>query len=532
MRRALVLAFWLTAACSQHETAAEGPDAGMPEVDAADANADADVDAPADPTCADVTDAAPLDVGVAGTADDYVLTINARSAMSTNWGTAGNEALIFEVSGETRGLIGHLILHQGHLAFDYSMHLGALAAGETVRVKISTLSAPNATRLASVCSPSVVATSTLGAAAEGVIHAPIYRWPIQKRFNDVPLVLGWSKSRKSYQGVMTNEDGGTAEQCGGGASGMQAEIARWGRSTDIEGHYGYGGASPTWERCDGRVPVTTTAVRMEGEHPILYYGDGHNRLFESRGGYGQTCGTGGPEQANGDLAGWNTSNPGNSLAQDDGRVIILRPVPFDLDAIGYASFGGRREALADHYAPWLYRIASLELTRENKIDDNKTFSMARYLYVDVRVSDVGGSGDTYCGGPLGVTGGFKLRAVNTNGTEYSSGQITSDYASNGNHDWKRIAIALPAGVDAADIASFTFDAYDNDGIYLTALGDAFIPVINNTQNSAKIDYVRQGTKALAYYVDDGANGCTNGTTTAGPGGTAYNCIGGQVTIPK
>ena len=72
---------------------------------------------------------------------------------------------------------------------------------------------------------------------------------------------------------------------------------------DIEGVYGYG-VTPQWERCTGAVAVAAGAPRLEAAHPILYYGDGHNRLFESRGGYGATCGTGGPEQADGDLVGW------------------------------------------------------------------------------------------------------------------------------------------------------------------------------------------------------------------------------------
>ncbi len=523
MKRCWVLALWLVAACPQNSHSV-GPDAVVPPGDA-----NADVDAPAS-DCSDVTDSAPVAIGTAGDADDYAITITASSASQTSWGTVGNEALVLEVSSASRGLIGHLILHQGHAAFDYSMHLGALPAGDAVSVKVSSLSAANATRSASVCAPKLVAVSTLGAAAEGIVHAPIYRWPVQKRFDDVPLVLGWSKARKSYQGVMTNENGGTAEQCGGGASGMQAEIGRWSRSTDIEGHYGYGGAAPSWERCTGRIAITETPIRMEGDHPILYYGDGHNRLFESRAGYGQACGTNAPEKPNGDLVGWNVSSPGDSLAQDEGRVIILRPMPVDMDALGYASFGGRREAIADRYAPWLYRIASLELDRENKIDNSKTFAMSRYLYVDVRVSDVGGTGDSYCS-PT-VSGGFKLRALEADGTAFSSGQITAGYAGGGGHDWKRVAIPLPAGVTAADIVKFTFDAYDNDGIYLTAIGDAFIPVTNNTSNGAKIDYVRQGTKALTDYVDDGSSGCTNGTNSAGPGGTAYNCVGGQVTIAK
>jgi hypothetical protein len=507
-------------ACSHAGPPGETPDAAIGGDDGADAPTSAD--------CHDVDDAAAVVVAQAGDAGDYVLTFNGRSASATSWGEAGNEALVLEVAG-AHGLVGHVILHQGKAAFDYAMHLGALDAQEAVTVKVSTLSATSAVRHATVCAATAAPIATLDALAPGVAHAPIYRWPVQKRFNDVPVLVGWSKAHAAYQTVMTNEDGGTAEQCGGGASGMQAEIARWGRSTDIESHYSYGGTAPSWERCTGRVDTTQTALRTEGTHPILYYGDGHNRVFESRGGYGQTCGTGSPEQPDGDLAGWNTQNPSNALADDAGNVIILRPVPVDMDALGYAQFGGRREGLADTYAPWVYRLASLELARENKIDDSKTFAMARYLYVDVRVADVGGSGDSYCS--LTVSGGFRLRAVTAGGATISSPQITSAYASNGNHDWKRVAIALPAGVGAADIDHFVFDAYDNDGIYVTAIGDAFVPAAVGA-NSAKLDYVRQGEKPLAYYVDDGSSGCTNGTNSSGPGGTPYPCVGGQVDIAK
>ena len=484
---------------------------------------DADGDAATAATCVDLDDSAATLVATADGAADYVLTFAGRSASATNWGEAGNEALVLEVAG-ARGLIGHVILHQGAESFMYAMHLGALAAGEPISLRVSTLSAQAATRKATACNATIAATTS-----EGVVNAPIYRWPVEKRFNDVPLVVGWSAARHGYQGIMTNEDGGTAEQCGGGASGMQAEIARWGRSTDIEGHYSYGGTAPTWERCTGSVPVTTTAIRTEGAHPILYYGDGHNRLFEDRSGYGQTCGSGTPEKPDGDLPGWNVSNASSALADDAGKVIILRPVPFDMDALGYAQFGGRREGVADHYAPWLYRITSLELAREGKIDNAKTFGMERYLYVDVRVADVGGSGDSYCS--LTVSGGFRLRAITTGGDTISSPQITADYASNGNHDWKRVAIALPAGTTAADIDHFVFDAYDNDGIYLTAIGDAFIPKAAGASD-ATLDYVRQGTTPLALYVDDGSSGCTAGVNHGGPGGAAYTCAGGQVDVAK
>lgn len=473
-------------------------------------------------TCVDLDDGSATTIATASDAADYVLAFTGHSASSTSWGEAGNEAVVLEVAGG-HGLIGHVILHQGATPFGYTMHLGALAAGEAITLRVSTLSAKTATRAASACGATIAATTN-----EGVLNAPIYRWPVEKVFNDVPLVVGWSAARHAYQGVMTNEDGGTAEQCGGGASGMQAEIARWGRSTDIEGHYSYGG-TPSWERCTGTVPVTMTAIRTEGAHPILYYGDGHNRLFENRSGYGQTCGTGTPEKPDGDLAGWNVANASSALANDAGKVIILRPVPFDMDALGYAQFGGRREGIADTYAPWLYRITSLELAREGKIDNAKTFGMERYLYADVRVADVGGSGDSFCS--LTVSGGFRLRAITTAGDTISSPQITGDYASNGNHDWKRVAIALPAGITAAAIDHFAFDAYDNDGIYLTAIGDAFIPRAAS-DNGATLDYVRKGTTPLALYIDDGSNGCSAGVNHDGPGGTAYTCVGGQVDVAK
>jgi hypothetical protein len=478
--------------------------------------------------CVDLDDSESVVVASADGADDYAFSLPAQTASATRWSEAGNEALVLEVSTLRRGVIGHLVLHQGRTKFDYTMHAGALEAGEAVLVKVSTLSADNAGRQACVGPGRLAAASTLGAFAEGLVHAPIYRWPVQKRFNDIPIVLGWSKARRDFQTVFSNEDGGTVRQCGDGATGIQAEIARWGRAADIEGSFTYGEA-PRWQRCTGRLAYSDNQPLLEGDHPQLYYGDGHNRLFEHRGGYGTTCGSGGPEKANGDLAGWNVDNPGTTFAEDVGRVIIFRPLPVELDAIGYDQFVGRREALIDRYAPWLYRLTADELAREGKIDDSKAFGMARYLYVDVRVADVGGWGDSYCS-PT-VSSGFRLRAITATGAEIDGPQITADYASDGAHDWKRVAIALPADTAAADIVSFQFDAYDDDGIYLTAIGDAFIPQPDGT-NGAVLDYVRQGTKALMFYLDDDSSSCSNGVNTSGPDGAAYTCAGGLVDFVK
>ena len=526
MRTCLRTCTCLLLALSACSTAAT-PDGDDLAPDAAPADPDPDLDPEsAAAGCVDVDDAAALVVGTAAAADDHALVLPATAASATRWGTPGNEALVLDVSTPQR-FIGHLILHQGNVRHDYGMHLGALAAGEQVRVRVSTLSAAGAIRKACV-GPGTLTPAAALPTGEGLVHAPIYRWPIQKRFDDVPLALGWSAARKAYQTVFTNENGGTVVQCGGGASGVQAEIARWGRAADIEGSFSYGGTSPRWGRCTGSVAFTDVQPRLEGAHPILYYGDGHNRLFEHRGGYGQTCGSGGAEKADGNLDGWNTNSPGTSLADDAGRVIVLRPLPVALDALGYAQFGGRREALIDRTAPWLYRLTAHELARQNSVDDSKVLGMARYLYVDVRVDDVGGSGDSYCS--LNVGGGFKLRAL-AGATVIDGPQITADYASAGAHDYKRVAIPLPAGITAADITGFRFDAYDDDGIYLTALGDAFIPKLDGT-NGATLDYVRKGEKPLTYYVDDDRSSCVNNANTDGPGGTAYTCTGSFVDVPK
>lgn len=470
--------------------------------------------------CTTVTDASSVVIANAASADDFALYVEAASASATHWGQAGNEAVVLEVSrGATK--IGELVLHQGKVRFTYGMHVGALAVGDPISVRVSPRSATMAQK--SVCVGKVTLTSAtdLGAAGEGLKNAPIFVWPAKKIFDDLPVMTGWSKGGKSYQAVYTNENGGTTEQCGGGASGLQAEIARWGRSVDIEGMYSYGGAAPSWERCTGTVPTTTTAIRMEAAHPILYYGDGHNRLFESRGGYGQTCGSGSPEKADGDIPGWNTQNPGNEAAKDDAYVVTVRPLPVDLDALGYRAAGGRREAMLDHYAPWLYRITSEEVTREGKIDNSKTFPLEQYMFVDVHASDVGGSGDRVCS--FTTSGGFVLRLKAKDGTTVDGPQMTADYFG-GDPGWKRISIPLPKAYKTSDFTQMIFDAYDNDGIYLLSIGDAFIPRASG-DNGATLDYLRQGTKDINVYVDDGNSGCTNGTNSSGPGGTPYPCVG-------
>ncbi len=504
----------------------DGADDGAP---AADGSPSASVDGGAQgdaaaAACVTVREA-PVVVAAAAAQDDHALVLPARSASATRWDEVDNEALVLDVIGSERGVIGQLVMHQGQDSFDYGMSVGRLAAGEEVSVVVSPRSAVNATREACVGPARLTSATELGDAGEGLVNAPAFRWPAAKRFDDLPVLVGWSRARKAYQAVYTTEDGGTVENCGGGAEGIRGEIARWGRACDIEGMYSYG-ESPRWGRCTGNTPFSSVTPVLEGDHPIFYYGDGHNRLFESRGGYGETCGGGAAERSDGDIAGWNVENPGDGPELDGDLVITVRPLPVDLDAIGYAEFGGRREGLPDVYAPWLYRLTFLELAREDKIDGERSFPMEQYLYVDVHVADVGGSGDRECS--LQVSGGFMVRVVTAGGEVIEGPQMTASYAGGGN-DWKRLAIPLPTPITADDIDHLVFDAYDDDGIYLLGLGDAFL-VRPEGESGAALEYLRQGELPLAFYVDDDSSSCPGGVNTDGPGGVPYACADSLVEI--
>lgn len=469
--------------------------------------------------CTTLDDATDVVVATATAADEHALVLEVASEGATQWSKKGSEALVLEIK-RAGTLVGHVVMHQGKARFAYGMHVGKLAAGDALTARVSSLSAGGVARRACLSKATLTPASALGDLGEGLANAPVLAWPTQKRFDDLPVVVGWSKAKKSYEVVYTNENGGTVEQCGGGAKGVRSEIERWGRACDIEGAWSYGG-TPRWGRCTGTADATAGAPRMEAAHPILYYGDGHNRLFESRGGYGQACGTGGPERADGDLTGWNAGNPGNEPAKDAPYTLVVRPLPVELDPLGFAQYGGRREALVDRYAPWVYRLTFLELEREGKIDGKQTMPLGQYVYVDVLAANVDGSGDRNCTF-FSANNGFVFR-VKAGGLTYDGPQMTADFFG-GSPAWKRLAIPLDRAYRADEITDFVFDAYDNDGIYFMSIGDAFIPKPQG-DNGATLDYVRKGDKKIDVYVDDNQSGCTGGKNYDGPADAGYPCTG-------
>src|SRR5678816_4250697 len=115
-----VVAAGLAAACGSTDD--PGPDAGP------------------DGPCAAIGDSASVVVARAASAEDHALRVTAQSESATLWSEDGNDALVLDVTGNGGRLIGHLVMHQGAVAFEYAMHVGALARGEAIALRISTLS--------------------------------------------------------------------------------------------------------------------------------------------------------------------------------------------------------------------------------------------------------------------------------------------------------------------------------------------------------------------------------------------------------
>ena len=494
-----------------------------PDSGSTDGGTDAGADA-STPTRCVTLGSAPIVVARAAVAEEHVLALRAAAGSSTLWSRPGHEAVILEVTSEARGLIGHLVLHQGRTWFRYGMHVGRLEPDDAISVAVSALSATGSST-ASACLDDVALTPGSALEADGLARAPIFRWPVQKRFDDVPLLVGWSAATQTYEAVYSSENGGTVHSCGGGASGVRALFARWGRGCDIERVVSYG-ETPTWARCTGDTRLADVAPRQEGSHPVFYFGDSHNRLYEHRGGYGQACGTGAAERTDGDLDGWNRASPGNDEADDAGRVIVLRPVPVDLDALGYAAHRGRREALVDRYAPWIYRLTFQELAREGRIDGDQVLPMEHYLFVDVHAANVDGSGDGVCSSD--VSKGFRLRVLTTEGTVISGPQVTASYFG-ADPGWKRVAIPLGEAFEPADLEGLIFDAYDNDGIYFLSLGDVFM-LRPERDNDARIVPLVEGPRAVDVYVDDDRGGCSSSVNRDGPAPIAYPCTGSDYLV--
>ena len=259
---------------------------------------------------------------------EVVATVTAGCA-GCSWGVSGREAavLVLELDGRYSQ---HLVLTRGERPAEYSVFLGALAAGAH-RLLVSADRRASARGVGAVAVPAVVfrhyAVGDPGYEAQArapLVHA---RRGTLQRFSDLPL-LSWYETdvtergrRLRYSIVFSNEDGGTP---------VDRLMATWGRTTDIEFVYAVeldeGGRviSETYQaKGHELVPF---AGRHAGCHPLL----------------------------------WVVTD--NNMVGERGRTKVrFAPAPRPADL----AHRSREAVMGDE--PWSYRVSSEELRREGKV---------------------------------------------------------------------------------------------------------------------------------------------------------------------
>ncbi|MGH9142202.1 MAG: hypothetical protein ACRD2I_13810 [Vicinamibacterales bacterium] len=268
-----------------------------------------------------------------------------------DWGVTGRESIALRVSLDGK-YSQHLQLVRGEAGADYRIFLGPVGKGphRLVIDRDPALSAPGA-------GPATVELHDLAFLYPGrtsdytaLSMAPILyaRANTVGRFTDLPLLMWYEivptprGHQYRYSVIFSNEDGGTQ---------TDRLMATWGRTTDIEFVYGAevdGSGRIVAEEFQGpghEVPAFTG--QHEGRHPLLWVSTDNNMVSES-----------GPTRIR----------------------YALPPVKFDLT-------DASREAVMDAN-PWTYAIASVEMRREGKIEDdpapghNAIPDPRRFVYVD------------------------------------------------------------------------------------------------------------------------------------------------------
>lgn len=352
---------------------------------------------------------------------DVAATLTASCA-GCDWGTRGHEAAALELKVDGR-YSQHLFLTQGAHAAEYRVALGRLDRGRhQLTVLFDAGSSGSDVRAAEVKAVAIapaVAGSLDGAA---LAHSPILhaRPDTLGRFSDVPLVMWYEREptargiRTRYSVVFSNEDGGTPSD---------RLMATWGRLTDIEYVYGVEldpqgrVLSEQFQSRDHK--LVPFSGRHEAAHPLLYVVTDNNML------------------------------------DDHGEAtlrVALVPIPFDLTNTS-------REAVMDAH-PWTYRVSVAEARREGRVDeaarpgDHKLPDPRRFVTLEAcaPAEDATIAFSVGVHGPRGELrwfdsdGGRKEFRIARRPHEFPTGCF-------------RGAVALAAGVAAADVAGLRFRAF-------------------------------------------------------------------------
>jgi hypothetical protein len=342
------------------------------------------------------------------TAAEVVATVHAGCGACA-WGVEGREAAVLRLSIDG-AYSQHLMLARGEQPAEYHVTLGTLAAGRH-RLSIerdSALSAKGA-------GPATIAVDAIRAIADrdealAQSMAPILfaRANTIGKFTDLPILMWYEvvpteRGREfRYSVIFTNEDGGTA---------TDRLMATWGRTTDIEYVYGVeldASGRVVSEQFQGpghEFPPFTG--RHEARHPLLWVSTDNNMVSES-----------------------GTSN------------VRYAPAPerFDLTNVS-------REAVMDRH-PWSYALASEEMRRERKIEDdgpghNTIPDPRRYVYVEA-CGEVGDAAIAF--------------AVDRRGAWIPSDRGVREYRIVRDGCF-RAAIPLPPGARAQDVHALRVMAY-------------------------------------------------------------------------
>jgi len=297
---------------------------------------------------------APADRAFTLKEDGEVVATIAAGCAGCDWGEAGREAAVLELSVDGT-YSQHLILSRGEAPVPYRVMLGRLTAGEH-RLRIVRDEARSA-RGAGAATIARVAFDTFSS------RAPEYAWlsraPVLRarpgtveRFSDAPLLMYVERNVAGEQGtayqyqytvIFTNEDGGTP---------TDRLMATWGRTTDIEFVYGVtdpaAGEAPREEiQAAGHKWIPFQGPR-EGAHPVLWVATENNMVADR-----------GPEDA-----------------------IRFAPAPQLVSLAGTS-----RERVMDDN-PWMYAVTSAEMIREHRVDpqaaagSGKIVDPRRYVTVE------------------------------------------------------------------------------------------------------------------------------------------------------
>jgi len=333
-----------------------------------------------------------------------------------DWGVAGREgaAVTISVDGRYRE---HVMLTRGEAESQYRVLLGRYPRGaHTITVAADSSATAPGVKAVHVSRVDVTIVKAGDPSFEGLAHAPILqaRPNTIGRFTDVPLLMWYETGptprgrQYRYSVIFSNEDGGTA---------TDRLMATWGRTTDIEFVYGVeldaNGLIVAEEFQGPDHKVMPFRGRKEARHPLEFVVTDNNMVSD------RAIATPAPQ-----------------------KPMRYAPAPELYDLTSQS-----REVVMDQH-PWTYRVASQEMTREEKIAEDATPGSGkipdprRFVFVEA------------CSELDGAALAFGVRVRTPDGQKWFDSHRDRDQFRIVRTGCFRGAIPLPRGAGAVDAIRF------------------------------------------------------------------------------